>query len=181
MSRWNGGSFISVNKNRSIQYLCATQYVELSGACRPCDSNLCPSSDIGAGRLAVLQRGPVCHSWTTLPALFVARKALGAPTGACPNCWHTQVVVASSDGSEPQAIIIRWRIRCHLRMPVRSTISAAVSLYSFWGALVLSPLQHCVVQEFSADRCLSNLGPLSQRGRFRDRERPFDRRRLPCV
>ena len=31
---------------------------------------------------------------------LVTRKALGAPTGACPNCWRAGVVVDLSDGSE---------------------------------------------------------------------------------
>jgi len=33
------------------------------------------------------------------------RKALGAPTGVCPNCWHVRVVVGFSDASET-----RWRV-----------------------------------------------------------------------
>jgi hypothetical protein len=61
-----------------------------------------------AGGLAVLQLGP-------MPLLdnassLVTRKALGAPTGACPNCWRAGVVVDLSDGSES-----RWWMEDRVR------------------------------------------------------------------
>ena len=91
-------SYVSI-KSRSIVYLCATKYVKPNGAYGLNDSNPCPSSAIGAGRLAVLQLGlvPLLDS-----ASSSTRKALGAPTGVCPNCWRVRIVVSFSDSSVPR-------------------------------------------------------------------------------
>ncbi len=64
-----------------MMYLCATKYDKPSGAYGLNDSNPCPSSAIGAGRLAVLRHGfvPLLDN-----ASSSTRKALGAPTGVCP-------------------------------------------------------------------------------------------------
>jgi len=82
-----------------MMYLCATKYDKPSGTCGLNDSNPCPSSAIGAGRLAVLALGlvPLLDNVSSS-----TRKTLGAPTGVCPNCWHVRVVVSFSDSSVPR-------------------------------------------------------------------------------
>jgi len=51
--------FHKCQQNRSIMYLRATKYDKPNGTYGLRDSNPCPSSAIGAGRLAVLQLGLV--------------------------------------------------------------------------------------------------------------------------
>jgi hypothetical protein len=64
---------------------------------------------MGAGGRAVLQLGPA--PLLDNASSLVTRKALGAPAGACPNCWRARVVVDSRTAANLGGA---WRVEYNL-------------------------------------------------------------------